>query len=87
MSINTWTQSGLYVGNRLTYEHLNLTSYSKMRVNLAAQVSNFGCMQLFCRDHIWKGNYHLLWELVQENTDTWLSTGTSGGTTETLEEV
>ena len=30
--------SGLYVGRRLTYEHLHLTSFSKMKVNLAAQV-------------------------------------------------
>ena len=31
-------ESGLYIGRRLTYEHLHLTSYSKMKVNLAAQV-------------------------------------------------
>ena len=30
--------SGLYVGRRLKYEHVHLTSYSKMKVNLAAQV-------------------------------------------------
>ena len=34
----TQTNSGLYVGRRLTYEHVNLTSFSKMKVNLAAQV-------------------------------------------------
>ena len=34
----TQTDSGLYVGRRLTYEHVNLISYSKMKVNLAAQV-------------------------------------------------
>ena len=35
----TQAESGLYIGHRLTYEHLNLTSFSKMKVNLAAQVS------------------------------------------------
>ena len=32
-------ESGLHVGHRLTYEHLHLTSFSKMKVNLAAQVN------------------------------------------------
>jgi hypothetical protein len=31
-------ESGLYIGCRLTYEHVLLTSFSKMKVNLAAQV-------------------------------------------------
>lgn len=35
---HTQAQSGLYVGNRLRFEHINLTSFSKMRVNLAVQV-------------------------------------------------
>jgi hypothetical protein len=30
--------SGLYIGRRLTSEHIHLTSFSKMKVNLAAQV-------------------------------------------------
>ena len=34
----TQADSGLYIGRRLTYEHLNLTSFSKMKVNLGAQV-------------------------------------------------
>ena len=34
----TQADSGLYVGRRLTYEHLNLSSFSKMKVNLAAQM-------------------------------------------------
>jgi hypothetical protein len=38
-------ESGLYVGRRLTYEHINLTSYSKMKVNLAAQVKS--CLLAF----------------------------------------
>lgn len=36
---NMQAESGLYVGHRLTYEHISLTSYSKMKVNLAAQVN------------------------------------------------
>lgn len=32
------SESGLYVGHRLTYEHIHLSSFSKMKVNLAAQV-------------------------------------------------
>ena len=32
---HTQAESGLYVGNRLRFEH---TSFNKMRVNLAAQV-------------------------------------------------
>lgn len=38
--LQTYTQaeSGLFIGTRLTHEHINLTSYSKMKVNLAAQV-------------------------------------------------
>ena len=32
------SNTGLYVGNKLTMEHLNLTSYSSMNVHLAAQV-------------------------------------------------
>ena len=35
---HTQAESGLYIGRRLTNEHLHLTSYSKMKVNLAAQV-------------------------------------------------
>lgn len=34
----TQAQSGSYVGRKLTYEHVNLTSFSKMKVNLAVQV-------------------------------------------------
>ena len=34
----TQADSGLYIGHHLTYEHINLTSFSKMKVNLAAQV-------------------------------------------------
>ena len=40
----TQAESGLYVGRRLTYEHINLTSYSKMKVNLAAQVCIYGLL-------------------------------------------
>ena len=32
--------TGLALVPRLKYEHVHLTSYSKMRVDLAAQVSN-----------------------------------------------
>ena len=35
---HTQAESGLYIGRRLTYEHIHLTPYSKMKVNLAAQV-------------------------------------------------
>ena len=35
---HTQAESGLYVGNRLRFEHIKLTSFSKMQVNLAAQV-------------------------------------------------
>jgi len=34
------SNAGLYIGNKLTREHLNLTSYSRMNVCLAAQVSS-----------------------------------------------
>ena len=34
----TVANTGLYIGNKLTREHLNLTSYSRMNVRLAAQV-------------------------------------------------
>ena len=33
--------SGLYIGRKLTREHVVLTSYSRMTVSLAAQVSDF----------------------------------------------
>ena len=35
---DTQSSSGLFLGHDLTYDHLHLTSYSKMKVNLAAQV-------------------------------------------------
>ena len=35
----TRTESGLALVPRLKYEHVNLTNFSKMRVDLAAQVS------------------------------------------------
>ena len=35
-----------YVGHCLTYEHVHLTSYSKMKVNLAAQVFIYNCNKL-----------------------------------------
>ena len=35
----TQADSGLYIAHHLTYEYLNLSSFSKMKVNLAAQVS------------------------------------------------
>lgn len=38
LSDHTQSDSGLFIGRHLTYEHLNLTSFSKMKVNLAAQV-------------------------------------------------
>lgn len=31
-------ESGLYIGNKLKFEHVKLTSYSRMNVRLAAQV-------------------------------------------------
>jgi hypothetical protein len=34
----TQLDSGLYICRQLKFEHINLTSYSKMKVNLAAQV-------------------------------------------------
>ena len=34
------SNTGLYIGNKLTKEHLKLTSYSRMNVCLAAQVDN-----------------------------------------------
>ena len=34
-------ESGLYVGQHLTYKHVNLTSFSKMKVNLTVQVELF----------------------------------------------
>lgn len=47
---HTQTESGLYVGHRLTYEHVHLTSFSKMKVNLAAQVCF--CGLLFCIKYV-----------------------------------
>ena len=35
------SDSGLYVGKLLKPEHINLTSFSRMRVDLAAQVGGF----------------------------------------------
>ena len=32
------TKSGLYIGKKLTRDHIHLTSYSRMRVDLAAEV-------------------------------------------------
>lgn len=32
-------ESGLYIGHKLKLEHIKLTSYSRMSVSLAAQVS------------------------------------------------
>jgi hypothetical protein len=34
----TQAESGLYIGNHLKYEHIHFASFSKMKVNLAAQV-------------------------------------------------
>ena len=39
----THSESGLYIGNKLTREHVYLTSYSRMRVDLAAQVRLYVC--------------------------------------------
>jgi len=36
---------GLSLVPKIKYEHVNLTNFSKMRVDLAAQV----CMHLYCR--------------------------------------
>ena len=33
------SDSGLYIGKKLTREHLKLTSYSRMNVRLAVQVN------------------------------------------------
>ena len=33
------SESGLYIGKKLTTEHVRLTSYSRMNVHLAAQVN------------------------------------------------
>ena len=38
LSGKTVANTALYVGKNLTREHLNLTSYSRMNVRLAAQV-------------------------------------------------
>ena len=38
LSENAVANTALYVGKHLTREHLNLTSYSRMNVRLAAQV-------------------------------------------------
>ena len=38
LSEKAMTNTALYVGNNLKREHLNLTSYSRMNVRLAAQV-------------------------------------------------
>ena len=49
----TQIESGLYIGKKLTREHIHLTSYSWMRVDLAAQVMDYSnsivteCMSLF----------------------------------------
>ena len=37
---NTRAESGLYIGEKLKSEHVNLTSLSKMKVSIAAQVCN-----------------------------------------------
>ena len=37
----TSANSGLYIGRKLTREHVVLTPYSKMTVSLAAQVGDF----------------------------------------------
>lgn len=42
---HTQADSGLFVGRRLTFEHLHMTAYSKMKVCLAAQV-RVACRQL-----------------------------------------
>jgi hypothetical protein len=39
--------SGLYIGNKLTLEHVKLTSYSRMNVRLAAQVLSKSVADLF----------------------------------------
>ncbi len=55
---NSQAASGLYIGHRLTREHVNLTSFSKMKVNLATQVlknkliHNYYC---FTRVYIYLG--------------------------------
>lgn len=35
---NDVEMNGLYLNKKLSYEHVQLTSFSKMKVNLAAQV-------------------------------------------------
>ena len=43
--------SGLHIGKKLTREHIVLTSYSRMNVRLAAQVSilnNYTVFKLHC---------------------------------------
>ena len=39
--------SGLYIGKKLTREHTHLTPYSRMRVDLAAQVYTL-CIYMHC---------------------------------------
>lgn len=53
----TVTDSGLYIGNKLTCEHLNLTSYSHMNVHLAAQVCIYVCV-------LWSLWYSIIYEQV-----------------------
>ena len=40
---DTATEEGLRLAPKLKYEHIYLTSFSKMRVDLAAQVSSLSC--------------------------------------------
>ena len=41
------SDTGLYIGKRLTLQHVELTSFSRMRVDLAAQVSTSQCSPLY----------------------------------------
>ena len=51
----TITNSGLYIRNKLTREHLNLTSYSRMNVRLAAQVCILVCVRVHVCVCVWYG--------------------------------
>lgn len=47
--------SGLHIGKKLTREHIVLTSYSRMNVRLAAQVSKYPLFNFHCISHINEG--------------------------------
>ena len=46
-NVGSTTNCGVSMAHKLTLEHINLTSFSKMRVDLAAQVRMLKTLNLF----------------------------------------